>query len=162
LLAGVTQILSAQGGRGAPQDGAPHLQAPLKISVTTGGQTYEFNGVGRCIYAPKAAWFKRLGEHWVVQVKPAVNTGLRSFGLNVWHLSDGDREWWFELFLAIDRSDRRISTLDGATDRGSGTVTVTPRESGGRLELKGKTKEGIEVQATAECEQFRSAGPPGR
>jgi hypothetical protein len=141
--------------RGAPQDGATKLQSPLKIALSVGGQTYEFSGIGRCTYAPGAAWFNRPGANWVVQVKPAVTTGLRSFGLNLWRLSGGEPNSMFELYLVIDRSDRRISTMNGGTTNGSGTVVLAPRDSGGVFTIDGKTREGVDIHATVDCERFR-------
>lgn len=151
----VSTPLHGQTARGAPRDAAPQLQSPLKLSLSVGGQQYEFSGIGRCMHSPGAALFSRPGASWVVQVKPPVATGLRSFGLTLWHMKDAQQESMFELYMVIDRSDRRISTMNGDTKNGSGTVTVTPHDSGGAFNIDGKTQQGVEIHGTVECERFR-------
>lgn len=152
----VAAPLSAQaaGGRGARPNPTAHLESPLKLSLTVGGQVYDVSGTGRCTHSPDAAQFRRLGATWTAEIKPEATTGLRSFGLTVWRFNDAAEKPMFTLFMAIDRAQRRISTMETEAGNGTGTVKVTPQGSGGRFEIDGQTKDGVAIRGTIDCERF--------
>ncbi|HZO20811.1 MAG TPA: hypothetical protein VFB46_17615 [Gemmatimonadaceae bacterium] len=50
-----------------------------------------------------------------------------------------------------------IQTVAGSPRIGSGTVRVTPHDSGARFDVDGRTKQGVTIRATIDCPVFQKS-----
>lgn len=139
------------GGRAAPA--AEASGSSTRLTLRVGEREYSYGGVGQCVHAPRASLFGRTGRSWTVQVKPPAREGLRSFTVTVWRF-DADGRQTFTMYTAVGAANYRVSTTDGDPGHGSGTATVTPRGSGGTIELVGRTEDGTPIRASIECTRF--------
>lgn len=139
--------------RGAPRAG--ETDSPARVTVRIDGRDYAFAGAARCMHAPRAALFDKPGKNWSVQVQPTGGSGLRSLALTLWRFDDAAARQAFTLHVQADAASHRISTVQGDTGHGDGTVTLaTQAGGGGRIELTGRTAKGTPIKATIDCARF--------
>ena len=136
-------------------------QAPAKptveVSLTVGGQSYQFSGPGRCTYAPTASIYQTASEMWSAQ-QAAED---RSLVLSVWKPKDGTGEMVTLSFAKGNTSHDVSTSRGGGSASGSGNVTFKKSGAGGRFILDLKTNTGSTITGTIECTAFAQHSAAG-
>jgi hypothetical protein len=137
--------------------GQAQAKPTVEVSLTIGGQTYQFSGPGRCTYAPTASIYQTASEMWSAQ-QAAED---RSLALSVWKPKDGTGEM-MTLSLAKGNTSHDVSTIrGGGPASGSGKVTFKKSGAGGRFILDLKTNTGSTITGTIECAAFAQHSAEG-
>ena len=139
-----------QAQRRAP--GAPaEKTVPLAIALKAGGKVYNFNGEGKCTYAPIASIYAMRAEKW-----SAERTGeAPGATMTVWRPAVGTDM----VTLAFTIGDRRYSIntvkVGGkGTPEGRGTVAIAREGTSGTFTIDGTTADGTAISGTVKCGAF--------
>ena len=147
LLVSAATVDAQRRAPGAPAE----KTVPLTIALKAGGKVYNFNGEGKCTYAPLASIYAMRAEQWTAE-----RTGdAPGATMTVWHPAIGNDM----VTLAFTIGDRRYSMNTvkvGAkgTPEGSGTVTIAREGAGGSFTISGTTGDGTAISGTVKCGAF--------
>ena len=155
LLTSVTVDARAQ--RKGPASGAPG--APLTVSARIDDKNYGATGPGSCKHAPAASIHDIPAALWLIEYDNPSSVGIKRLNLTLWRPKDGSSD---QVSLSLETSSSyRISSGGKGDPVGSATVKLSPYESGGRFELKGKDGKGNKVELTISCPAFAGVEAEG-
>jgi len=147
LLVSVGAVEAQRRAPGAPAE----KTVPLTIALKAGGKVYNFNGEGKCTYAPIASIYAMRAEKWTAE-----RTGeAPGATMTVWHPAVGQD--MVTLAFTIGETRYSMNTVKvGAkgTPEGSGTVTITREGTGGSFTINGTAGDGTSVSGTVKCGAF--------
>lgn len=133
---------------------------PLTLSGSIGGKAYQASGPGTCKHAPDASIYDLPAALWMIEFANPRGPDIRQLNLTLWKPKDGSPDQ-VSLSLETARSTHRISSGGKTQPAGSATVTLSPRGSGGSLELKGKDADGRKIELTINCPAFTGVEAEG-
>jgi len=144
--------------RGAP--GGPR-QPLTTVSVSLGKARYDARVDANC-HVDERATRGNTRAYFVVMYpwfgqRPPVDQPQWRLNLEIRRAARANRydEFTFS-FLDGSRSGL-IQTVAGSPRIGSGTVRVTPRDSGARFDVDGRTRQGVTIRATIDCPVFQKS-----
>ncbi|MFN2398482.1 MAG: hypothetical protein ABR543_07545 [Gemmatimonadaceae bacterium] len=131
-------------------------QVPITIALNVGGKSYRAKGLGECKHAPEAYIYSVAAAMWSVQYNSS-NTTPRNLSLTMWRPASGDAPPQLTIAVNTGSMSHHISTVKGGKIAGAGTVTMQPKNTGGRFEISGKSANGTAIRGTIDCGRFTPA-----
>jgi hypothetical protein len=125
-------------------------KAPVKVTITLGGQTQTLRGTGACGHEPRAFIYGAEAALWSAEYIQ----GGRHVQLSFWRLGGAANSVQFNLFVKSGSTAHQISTVKGSEPRGTGRAAFQPTAQGGRFEISGQAESGATLSVTIECARF--------
>ncbi len=133
-------------------------QGIVSVSAQVGGKSYEATGAGRCRHSPSASIYDVPAALWMVEQSGAGS--IKSVNLTLWRPKNGSPDQ-VSLSLETGSSSHQINSGGRAEPVGSATVKLSPLDSGGRFELKGKDGAGAKIAVIITCPTFTGVEAEG-
>ena len=124
---------------------------PMSMALKAGGKVYDFNGQGRCLYAPAVSIHGMRAERWSAE---RTGDGLAA-ALTAWRPAIGTD--MVTVAFTVDDTRYSMSTLKiGAkgTPEGSGTVTIARDGPAATFTFSGTAGNGTPISGTVKCAGF--------
>lgn len=134
-------------------------EVDVSFDLRVAGQTYAFNGRGKCTYAPVAWIYGTEAKQWKVEG----NNAQGSASLTLWRLAAGSVDM-FSFYAATGGKAYVVNTVKtsgGGKVEGSGKVAFTSTGSGGTFTIDAKAAQGGTITGTMKCSAFSAVVDEG-
>ena len=160
LLMSVTVREAAAQRRIPGRPGGDPAGSHVSVVARIGSKPYRSEMSGSCQHEPSGAIYDVPAALWTVEASSAKGSSIRQLNFTLWRPKNGSAD---QISLSLDAGSRltRIDVNPRSKPLGTSRVRVTPRDSGGTIELLGKDAKGTSVNLTISCPSFDAVEAAG-